>query len=117
MTDVHALPVPSVHHGWESVDTSIDTETPALLSDEQLTRYCETVAALLTAAGLRVRSSEEDPTSIEVTNPRTGQGAELDIRDDRSAEWILTGGDEVPEGTTALRLAARITELVGAAPH
>ncbi|GAA3735277.1 hypothetical protein HDA32_003975 [Spinactinospora alkalitolerans] len=113
MTDVHALPAPIVAYDWDGVDTSIDAETPRLLSDEQFDRYAETVAALLTAAGLDVRTPNEGaPSTLEIHNRRTGHTVELDMRDDRSAEWSLSAGDEIPEDTPALDLAAQIARLL-----
>ncbi|TDQ45384.1 hypothetical protein [Actinorugispora endophytica] len=116
MTDVHALPTPIVPQGWGGVDTSIDTEVPELLSEDQFDRYTETVAALLDAAGLTVRVPDENtPGSLRITNQKTGFTVELDMRDDRGADWTLEASDEIPEGTTALRLAIRIAEILGTA--
>ncbi|WP_156184909.1 hypothetical protein [Allosalinactinospora lopnorensis] len=62
MTDVSTLPAPSIPQAWDCVDTSIDAETPELLSEEQFDRYTETVTAPLTAAGLTVHGlSEREP--------------------------------------------------------
>ena len=116
MTDVHALPTPIVSQAWQEVDTSIDAETPRLLCDEQFERYTATVAALLEAAGLTVHHSAEDPASLRVCHPRTGYTVELDMREDRSAEWSLDAGDEIPENTPAVRLAATITGILNGAP-
>jgi hypothetical protein len=113
MTDVHALPAPIVPHGWKGVDTSIDAETPELLSPEQLDRYVETVTALLSTAGLEVSAPDRHaPARLEVTAPNGPFVVELDIRDDRSAEWSITGGDELLEHTPALRLAAFVAALL-----
>ncbi|PSK98806.1 hypothetical protein CLV63_10430 [Murinocardiopsis flavida] len=115
MTDVHTLPAPIVAHAWDGVDTSIDAEVPELLSDDQFDRYSGTVAALLTAAGLDVRApNENDPSSLRVSNLRTRHTVELDMRDDRSADWPLGTGDEIPEGTSAADLAAQIARLLSA---
>ncbi|GAA3753059.1 hypothetical protein [Salinactinospora qingdaonensis] len=111
MTDVRTLPVSSVYHEWEGIDTSIDSEAPELLSEEQLTRYSETVATLLRALGLWIRTPDEgDPTRLEITSPTTGHTVELDLYDDRSAEWSLTGA--APEGTSASRLASTMAALL-----
>jgi hypothetical protein len=95
---------------------SIDTETPRLLCEEQFERYTATVAALLEAAGLTVHHSAEDPASLRVCHPRTGYTVVLDMREDRSAEWSLDAGDEIPENTPAVRLAATITGILNGAP-
>ncbi|MBB4930744.1 hypothetical protein F4561_001564 [Lipingzhangella halophila] len=106
-------PAQIVPHQWDGVDTSIDAEPPELLSPEQLDRYVDTVTELLTAAGLEVRTPDErDPTHLEVNAPTGRFTVELDIRDDRTAEWSLSGGDEVPENTTALDLASVVVALL-----
>ncbi|WP_046469586.1 hypothetical protein [Allosalinactinospora lopnorensis] len=110
MPDVHALPTPSIPEAWAGVDTSIDAETPELLSPEQLERYAATVAELLGAAGLNVETAavQDDCAELRISNPRLGHGntLELTIRDDRSAEWTLDAGDDLLEATPARTLAA-----------
>ncbi|GAA3746130.1 hypothetical protein GCM10022402_27050 [Salinactinospora qingdaonensis] len=87
------------------------------LSDEQFDRYTQTVTALLTALGLDVHvPHHRAPGSLEVRNPRTGQTLELDMRDDRSAEWNLEAGDDIPEGTSATGIATQISRILGAIP-
>lgn len=116
MTDVHALPTPIVSQAWQEVDTSIDSETPRLLCEEQFERYTSTVAALLEAAGLDVHRRAQDPASLRVCHPRAGYTVELDMREDRSAEWCLEAGDEIPEDTTAVRLAATVAGILNGPP-
>lgn len=115
MTDVSTLPAPSISQEWDGVDTSIDAEPPELLSEDQFDRHIETVTALLTTAGLHVRTPDErEPATLEVANRATGYTVELDLRDDRSAEWGLTASDEIPEGTPALDVAMTIAHLLHA---
>ena len=116
MTDVHALPTPIVSQAWQEVDTSIDTETPRLLCEEQFERYTATVAALLEAAGLEVRTDDDNPAALRVRHPRTGYTVELDMCEDRSAQWTLDAADEIPEDTPAVRLAATITGILNGTP-
>lgn len=116
MTEVHTLPAPLVPHGWRDVDTSVDNEVPELLSDEQLDHYVDTVVELLRAAGLHVDTDLADPTRLAVRAPVSNLELEVDIRDDRSAEWSLTGGDEVDSGTGALTLATMLARLLAPNP-
>ena len=90
----------------------MDNEIPELLSDEQLDRYLETVAELLRAAGLDVETDPEDPNRLEARAPGGSVQLEVDIREDRSAEWSLTGGDESGPGTRALSLAATLAGVL-----
>ncbi|GAA1986663.1 hypothetical protein GCM10009799_10220 [Nocardiopsis rhodophaea] len=113
MPDVHALPAPIVPQDWGNVDTSIDGEAPEWLSESQFDRYTETVRNLLATAGLEVEDPDpRDPAHIEASSPHSGFKAEIDIHEDRTAEWIITGFDETPEGTRALALASLIVRLL-----
>ncbi|OLT27368.1 hypothetical protein BJF83_01950 [Nocardiopsis sp. CNR-923] len=112
MTEAHALPAPIVPYDWGGVDTSVDDETPELLSEDQLDRYVETVAELLRSAGLDVDTGRDDPTHLSVRRSGGRFTLDLYIRDDRSTEWAIEGGDEVSEGTTAVRLASFLVPLM-----
>ncbi|WP_435108473.1 hypothetical protein [Nocardiopsis synnemataformans] len=112
MTEVHALPAPIVPKEWNGVDTSIDAETPELLSEDQFDRYVDTVAALVSASGLDVTASDTDHGHLDVSHPDTGFTLELDLREDRSAEWALSADDETEPGTSALQTAALVACLL-----
>ncbi|MFL1430703.1 MULTISPECIES: hypothetical protein [unclassified Nocardiopsis] len=112
MTEVHALPAPIVPHGWDNVDTSVDNEVPELLSDDQLDRYVTTVAELLRACGLTVDLDPSDPCHLEAYGTDRNMTLEVDIREDRSAEWSISGGDELDPGTKALTMAAVLARLL-----
>lgn len=112
MTEVRTLPAPIVPKEWNGVDTSIDAEAPELLSDDQFDRYVETVAALISAGGLDVTASGTDHGHLDVSHPDTGFTLELDLREDRSAEWTLSAGDETDPGTSALQTASLIARLL-----
>lgn len=118
MPDIQPIPAPPPAAESCGVDTSIDRETPELLSPEQFDRYTETVSALLAASGLEVRTPDPDtPSALEVSCRGTGFTLELDLREDRSAEWSITGADEVAEGTTAAGMAAAVARLLGGRAH
>ncbi|MFC4565464.1 hypothetical protein ACFO4E_26705 [Nocardiopsis mangrovi] len=51
---------------------------------------------------------------MEISNRTTGYTLELDLRDDRGADWTLSACDEIPEGTPVLDLAARIARMLSA---
>ncbi|WP_116245820.1 hypothetical protein [Nocardiopsis sp. FIRDI 009] len=112
MNEVRVLPAPILPKEWNGVDTSIDAETPELLSDDQFDRYVQTVADLLAAAGLDVTVSADDHGHLDVHHPTSGFNVELDLREDRSAEWSLNADDESEPGTTALQLASLVTRLL-----
>ncbi|MCY9784110.1 hypothetical protein KIK06_09415 [Nocardiopsis sp. EMB25] len=112
MTEVRALPTPILPKAADGVDTSIDAETPELLSDDRFDRRVETVSALLAAAGLEVSRSDSDPGHLNVDHPGTGFTVELDLREDRGFEWALRGDDEIEPGTTALRTASFVARLL-----
>lgn len=113
MSDVHILPAPILPDAWRDVDTSIDTEPPELLSEEQLERYADTVAALLRTAGMLVEITLLDAqVKVDITDPHSDLGAELTIDDDRSTEWRLTGENNLPAGTTAHHLARLIAAIL-----
>ncbi|RNL80630.1 hypothetical protein [Halostreptopolyspora alba] len=117
MAEVPPIPAAIVPERWREIDTSIDTETPGLLSPDQFDRYVETVTELLTTAGLTVTALDSrDPGHLEVSAPHGRFTLELVIRDDRSAEWSVTGGDEVAEDTHALQLAALAVSLLDNGP-
>ncbi|MDS1268717.1 hypothetical protein RIF23_00240 [Lipingzhangella sp. LS1_29] len=116
MSDVHVLPAPILPDAWQDVDTSIDTEPPELLSEEQLDRYAETVAALLRGAGLCVEITPlTAQVQLDITDPTSDLSAELVIDDDRSAAWTLHGESDLPPGTTTRTLAGLLTTILGAA--
>lgn len=120
MSDVHTLPAPILPDQWAGVDTSIDAETPEILSEDQLDRYAATVASLLGALGWKVETTVScDGAQLDITNPNLGfdHTLELIIRDDRSAEWRLDAGDDLLEGTPALELATRIATLLPGSPR
>ncbi|RKS07906.1 hypothetical protein DFP74_3594 [Nocardiopsis sp. Huas11] len=112
MTEVHALPALIVPKEWDGVDTSIDAEIPELLSEDQFDRYVQTVADLVRTAGLNVVVSENDHGHLDVSHPDTGFTLELDLRDDRSAEWALSADDETEPGTPALQTASLVDRLL-----
>ncbi|SHK31701.1 hypothetical protein SAMN05421803_117103 [Nocardiopsis flavescens] len=112
MTEVRTLPAPIVPHGWGDIDTSVDNEVPELLSEDQLDRYVATVAELLRACGLTVDLDSSDPGNLEVYGAGSTMSLEVDIRDDRSAEWSISGGDELDPGTKALAMAAALARLL-----
>ncbi|MFV2194834.1 hypothetical protein [Nocardiopsis sp. LOL_012] len=114
MTEVCALPAPIVPYDWDGVDTSVDEEVPELLSEDQLDRYVETVSELLSAAGLRVTRDPGDTAHLSVGKSGGRFTLDLYIRDDRSTEWTIEGGDETPTGTTAVGLAAFLAPLMRA---
>ncbi|MEV2275514.1 hypothetical protein AB0I72_07995 [Nocardiopsis sp. NPDC049922] len=95
---------------WEDMGD----ETPELLSEDQLDRYVETVAELLRAAGLRVETDDGDTTHLSVSWPGGRFTLEAYLRDDRSAEWTIEGGDDVGEGTTAVGLATLLVRMMEA---
>ncbi|MFV2196653.1 hypothetical protein [Nocardiopsis sp. LOL_012] len=107
----------ALKHAPDGVDTSIDTEAPELLSDDQFDRHVQTVAALLTASELEVTSSDADPGHLDVGHPRTGFTLELDLREDRSTEWSLRADDGTDPGTNALQTASIIARLLSPEPR
>ncbi|MDS1269074.1 hypothetical protein RIF23_02055 [Lipingzhangella sp. LS1_29] len=116
MPDVPTLPTPSIPEAWDKVDTSIDTEPPENLSEDQFDRHVETVTALLAAAGLQVRQRDYgDAGSLQIRTRSGDHSVELDLREDRGADWTLTADGEIPEGTPTQDIAARITRLLHAA--
>ncbi|OLT29596.1 hypothetical protein BJF83_10595 [Nocardiopsis sp. CNR-923] len=70
------------------------------------------MAALLTAAGLEARTCDSDPGHLDVGHPDTSFTVELNLREDRGAEWCLRGDDEIVPGTTALQTASAIARLL-----
>lgn len=112
MNEIHALPTPIVPKEWNGVDTSIDAESPEMLSEDQFDRYVETVAALVSASGLVVTASATDHGHLDVSHPDTGFTLELDLHEDRSAEWALSADNETEPGTSALQTASLIARLL-----
>lgn len=112
MTEAHAPPAPIVPHAWGGVDTTVDEETPELLSEEQFDRYVETVAELLRASGLTVDTHPSDPSQMRARMPGSPFSMEVDIRDDRSAEWSIDGAEETDPGTKAVTMAFTLARLL-----
>ncbi|WP_017538991.1 hypothetical protein [Nocardiopsis halophila] len=69
------------------------------------------------AFGLEDRTPGPDAPPLEGSCRGTGFTLELDLREDRSAEWSITGGDEVTEGTTAVGMAAAVARLPDGRAH
>ncbi|WP_017572230.1 hypothetical protein [Nocardiopsis halotolerans] len=57
-------------------------------------------------------ASDTDHGHLDVNHPDTGFTLELDLREDRSAEWMLSTDDETAPGTSALRTAFLIARLL-----
>ncbi|MDS1271297.1 hypothetical protein RIF23_13425 [Lipingzhangella sp. LS1_29] len=112
----HTPPSPSIAQAWQEVDTSIDEESPELLSADQLDRYVDTVVELLSAAGLSLTKRDTGPeeAELEITNPHLPYAStlELFLRNDRSAEWRLELGDDLLENTPAQAMATLLTSLL-----
>lgn len=116
MTEAPALPAPSIPEPWDEIDTSIDTEPPEYLSEDQFERHVEAVLALLTAAGLQARRREHGGAgALQVRNRHGDHILELDLHEDRGADWTLTADGALPEGTSSQNIAAHVTQLLQAA--
>ncbi|WP_435110318.1 hypothetical protein [Nocardiopsis synnemataformans] len=112
MNDVR-IPTPIVPQEWDKIDTSIDTEQPHVLSEEQFGRYCVTVRDLLRATGLEVQDYDRRiPDFLVISDDEVTMQVTLSSDRCASVELTLAEGLLRPPGTVGVATSVmRLFEL------
>lgn len=109
MNDIN-VPPPIVPQEWDKVDTTIDDESPLVLSSEQFARYCVTIRDLLRASGLRVQDFDrETPSFLIMDDEDLSMQVTLDA--DRMASVEITLTEDLMDMPNTVRAASRIARL------
>ncbi len=75
-------------------------------------------ASLLRAAGMEVEGPDvDDPAHLEARRPGGRLTLEVDVKEDRSAEWSVSGDGELDAGTKALALAGFLVRVLDTEPR
>ena len=112
------VPAPIVPQNWDEIDTSIDDESPHVLSDEQFERYCTTVRDLLVAAGLdvqdlgRARSRAVNVHDIRTLDIDDGPNMQVTLAHDRIANVEITFDEDSGEPFTTVQLVGHLLRLL-----